>query len=263
MNMAALAVDRAAGPGSAPPCNPARAGPSSRGVESGQRVAQARRTTERPFESTSDEWRCRADHRAIARGDVDGMVVSCQSGSGGGSSRGLPDPRNTDFVLFEPEPPGWSQETGFGLPSNSLGGPSLLYNGETLAGRRRRHRHRRHRQTTPGPPADRQSGVFRELGSWCDETPASHKMSPCEMSSDLGRCLAPMTPPKTPSPPRLPVPELSPMAMSFEFCLCCDDEDGRIGETWQMTARAEGDAKLNWAKAYIEQMRSGGAPSNW
>ncbi|KND91039.1 hypothetical protein TOPH_04391 [Tolypocladium ophioglossoides CBS 100239] len=263
MNMTAIAVDRVAGPGSAPPGNLGRAGPSRR-VEREWRVARACRTTEPLLEPASDEGRCRADHRPIARGDVDGMVVSRVSGSGGGSSRGPPDPRDTDFVLFEPEPPGWSQEAGFGSSSTILGGASLLYNGETQAGRRRRHRRRLHRQTTPiSPLADRHSGVFHELGSWCDETPESHKTSPCEMSSDLERCLAPTAPPKAPSPPMLPVPELSPMATSFEFCLCCGDEGGRIGEAWHMTARAEGDAKLNWAKAYIEQMKAGGAPSNW
>ncbi|PNY26904.1 Uncharacterized protein TCAP_03172 [Tolypocladium capitatum] len=262
MRMTALAVDRAAGPGSAPG-NPATGRQSTRRVESGRRVARDHRTTEHLFEPTSDKPRRRAHHRAIAGGEVDGMMVSFLSGTGGGSSRGLPDPRDTDFVLFEPEPPGWSQEAKFGPSSNSLGGASLLYNGETQAGRRRRP-HRRHRQTTPGSPlADRHSGVIRQLGSWCDETAESHKMSPCEMSSDLERCLAPMTSPETPSPPMLPEPEFSPMATSFEFCLCCDNEGGRIGESWHMTARVEGDAKLNWAKAYIEKMRTGGTPSNW
>lgn len=249
MNVVALAVDRAAGLGGAPG-NLGRGRPSTRRVERGQRVAQDYRATERLSKPASDEGRTRADHRPIARGDVDGMVLSCRSGSGGDSSRGLPDPRDTDFVLFESEPPSWSQEAGFRPSSSNLGGASLLHNGEAQAGRRRGRRHRRHRKTTPGSPgsplADRHSAVFRELGSWCDETPTSRKMAPCEMSSDLERCLAPMTPPKTPSPPMLPMPELSPMATSFEFCLCCGDEGGRIGEMWHMAARAEGDAKREW-----------------
>ncbi|KAH6610048.1 hypothetical protein Trco_000068 [Trichoderma cornu-damae] len=61
--------------------------------------------------------------------------------------------------------------------------------------------------------------------------------------------------PSTPRDRLLPTPELSPMPTHFVFCPCCVEEEGRINETWHMAGHEKMDTQLEYAMAYIEQMK--------
>jgi hypothetical protein len=88
------------------------------------------------------------------------------------------------------------------------------------------------------------------LGSWCEIDPPRQRVispePPVQAKSRMAVSYLP-SPPGTPTIPRLPSPDLAPMALDFQFCACCTgDEEDRVNEFWYMASRKKMDSQCEY-----------------
>ncbi|KAM4067199.1 hypothetical protein HRG_001184 [Hirsutella rhossiliensis] len=223
---------------------PGRARPTKRDTEAGRPELSLACTPGPLRKPESDHEGSRAEREPAFRGHQSGNDDG-QPSRGKRPSQVLLGPCWTDFTLFEPGSSRWSREAAYGSSKDSAFAPNRSFDEGTHV---------------PHPPTssslatslgDHGQSVLCEIGSWGTAASMPDEISPIEMFKEMEHLR------REASPTGLPTPELSPLPGSFEFCLCCNHcEDGN-GNTWHMSTKAKGSARMAWAKAYIEQMKSG------